>query len=260
MADSGPTSNESANQPVGTFVLRSAQPPPSKLFRQYSVVGSYADTGPTDFVRHVAVLKEGQHIGGPAEVEVYHMGPPIVAGEESAAAPRASRSCRADLLADIGLDAEEREAIRDWIAQVEKEDRTGVGVFQQYVVVPHMKWVRAPETGRRMRRRFSCAGFVIECYRAADIGLVDTEGGLPEVDEQLLLVAYPDLARLESADPRAKGRLGFKDREDLGLQGEGPWNVVLPGYLFHSLKRVTVDNPRPAPYIPGDSSESCFSG
>jgi len=230
-------------------------------FREYSVVGEYAETGLRSFVRHVAILKNGQPLVGPARVEVYHMGPPIVAGDKSAAAVSFDqRSCRADVVADIALDAEEREAIEDWLAEVEKQDRSGVEAFQQYVVMPHLEWVRSAETGRRIRQRFSCAGFVIECYGAAEIVLIDTKAELPEVDEELLAFAYPDLAKLERADERIRTRYGFKGREDLGLHGQGPWRVVLAGYLFHSLKRATADNPRPAPYVPQSASEGRFSG
>jgi hypothetical protein len=257
MASSRGKSEKSAPPWIGTFVLTAAPP---RVFRQYSVVGEYADAGPKDFVRHVAILKEGQQVSAGQEIEVYHMGPPIVAGEESAAAPFARRSCRADIAADIGMDAEEREAIADWLAEVEKEDRRDVKPFQQFVVIPHVQWVRSPETARRIRRRFSCAGFVIECYRAAAIVLIDTEAELPEVDEQLLMVAYPDLAQLENAPARVKEGLGFKDREDLGLSSNGPWRVVLAGYVFHSLNRATRPDPRPLPYIPQDSSEGFFSG
>jgi hypothetical protein len=230
------------------------------LFRRYSVIGQYADADPTHFVRHVALLKDDQQLDAPAQVEVYHMGPPIVAGDESAAAPFAKRLCRADVVADVALDAEEREAIDDWLAEVEKEDRTDVKAFQQFVVMPHVKWVRSPENGRRIRRRFSCVGFVIECYAGAAIILIDTEVEPPEVDDRLLSVAYPDLVRLEDAAPRVKQRLGFKDREDLGLCGDGPWRVVLAGYVFHSLKRAAVNHPRPSPYVPKSISEGCFLG
>jgi len=142
----------------------------------------------------------------------------------------------------------------------QKEDRSGANLFQQYVVIPHVTWVRSPENGRRIRRRFSCAGFVIESYRRAGIILIDTEAELPEVDEELLLIAYPDLARLEGAKDRVKAGYGFKDREDLGLEGKGPWRVLLAGYVFHSLKRASVAHPRPSPYVPQSSSEGFFSG
>lgn len=220
----------------------------------------YTDSDPEDFVRHVAILREDIDLQEPTEVGVYHMGPPLVAGEKSAAERFAKPTCRADIASDVALDTEEREAIDDWLAQVEKQNRDGVKPFQQYVVHPHFKWVRSPETGRRIRCRFSCAGFVIECYRAADILLLDTDAELPEVDERTLRAAYPDLARLENREPPIKDRFGFKNREDLGIAGNGPWRVILAGYLFHSLKRATADNKRPEAYVPKSATEGCFSG
>ena len=243
---------------LGTIVLKSHTTGAPTSFQPYSIVGVYADSGPAGFVRHLALLKDNASLNGPEKVDVYHMGPPIVAGPQSATAPFARRSCRADILSDIALDAEERESIEDWLAEVEKEDRTDLKPFQQYVVVPHVAWVVAPETGRRIRRRFSCVGFVIECYAAAAIVLVDTGVALPDVDEATLKVAYEELARIEAND-RLKARCGFKSREDLGLHGIGPWKVVLAGYVFHSLKRVTIYTPRPGAYVPGSVGEGSFS-
>ena len=44
----------------------------------------YAQGGPQDFVQHVGLLKEQGHFETPDDVEVYHMGPPIVAGQQTA--------------------------------------------------------------------------------------------------------------------------------------------------------------------------------
>lgn len=260
MASSLGGSSRRATQPLGTFVLRGNPAGLSRRFSQYSIVGKYVDSGPLDFVRHVAILKDDVDLAGPADVEVYHMGPPVVAGEGSASVPFSKRSCRTDLVADLAIDAEEREAIEDWLAEVEKEDRKYVKPFQQYVVIPHVTWVWSPENGRRLRRRFSCAGFVIECFRAAAVDLIDTSADMPEVDAGLLEVAYPDLVGLQNADDRIKERVGFKGRDDLGLPGNGPWRAVLAGYVFHSLNRVTSANPRPGAHVPTSTREACFTG
>lgn len=214
---------------------------------QYAIVGKHAESGPTCFVQHVALLREGGPVSAKAEVNVFHMGPPLVAGDQAQTTKPGDRKCRADLIADLVLDTEEREAIDDWLIEVEAEDRAHPRNFaEQYTVIPHVDWIIAPETGRRIRRRFSCSGFVIEAYRRADIELIDTDGQLPDVHEQVLHAAYPALTRLKSV------------RERVGLPGNGPWKVILPGYLFHSTARATSASPRPPAYPPQSAAEGSF--
>lgn len=260
MSDAERKTDGRAGAEIRTVVLKSRQPVTRISFPRFCVVGTYADNGPADFVRHAALLKEEGELNSPVEVEVYHMGPPIIAGELTGARARSwPRKCRADIVSNIALDAEEREAIEDWLAEVDKEDRTNVKPFGDFVVMPHVKWIVDAVSGRRIRRRFSCVGFVIECYRTADIDLIDVESKMPDVDEPLVQAAYPEVRRIE-ADDRLKERCGFTTREDLGLDGNGPWPIVLAGYVFHSLKRANAENPRPPAYVPQSVSEGCFPG
>ncbi len=257
MAEAGNPSGTEPDRLLGTRVFRSATPLTPHRCGRYSVVGQYSDTGPTEFVMHIALLKDDTVLTASKRVEVFHTVPPVVSGPRSAAEVLPEeRACRADIVGDVWLDAEEREAIDDWLAEVEKEHRSGMGRFQQYVVVPHVHWVRAPETGRPVRRRFSCVGFVIEAYQAADIVLIDTDGELPGIDEELLRVAYPDLAQMQDRSEKAQNRF----RAHLGLVGQGPWRVLLPGYVLHSLRRVTTESPRMPPYLPASAAEACFAG
>ena len=216
---------------------------------QYGIIGKYAERGPTHFVQHIALLRASAPISLTDEVKVLHMGPPLVAGDAARTTRPGDRLCQADLIADLVVDAEEREAIADWLSQVESEDLDHpCNPVEQYVVVPHFKWETARETGRRIRRRFSCAGFVIEAYRHANIHLIDTNRELPEVREELLTAAYPDLD------------LSRHDwiREKWGLEGRGPWKVMLPGYVFHSTARATPESPRPPAYVPQSAAEGSF--
>ena len=114
-----------------------------------------------------------------------------------------------------------------------------------YVVHPHVREQTAPD-GTVIYRRFSCAGFVIEAYREVGIELVVTEEGrLPSVPLNTLLLAYPDL-QAELQSPRL--------RRMCGLPGEGPWAVVLPGYVLHSLDRPESEI-RGSPYLPREGDE-----
>ncbi|MCH8150102.1 MAG: hypothetical protein IH987_19335 [Planctomycetes bacterium] len=212
-------------------------------FSEFSVVGSFADN-PEAFVSHAAMLKDFVELPAQAAVAVWHMGPPLVAGERlSSEASERAREIQAEIVGDIALSIPERNKMKNWIAKVDKQRRPRPP-FQQYVIQPPMKWERS-EKGRKLYQRFSCAGFVIECFVAAGINLIDS-ASLPAVDEQLLSAAYPVLVRIEQTTPEAQAKFGFKGRGDLGLVDEGPWPIVLAGYLFHSLQRASSENPRPA--------------
>jgi hypothetical protein len=95
----------------------------------------------------------------------------------------------------------------------------------------------------RRYRRYSCAGFVLDAHLQVEIELVETdEASLPEVGRDEIGAAYPELARMD--DQR---------RTWLGIPGDGPWRVLLAGYVLHALNRPT-DKIRSEPYRarPGD--------
>ena len=225
-------------------------------FPEHTVVGVYSDNQKY-FVRHVAMLARNVEFPTDIEVQVWHMGPPLVADEESETTPKANLTTRVDIVSDISLSIPELNSMKNWRANVNKQRRPRLP-FQQYIVKPHMKWERS-EKGRKLYQRFSCSGFVLECYKEAEITLIDGDATLPEIDEQVLSVAYPDLVGIENMKPALQARLGFKGREDLGLEGNGPWQIVLPGYLFHSLQRASADKPRPDPHVPTSISEAHYS-
>ena len=95
------------------------------------------------------------------------MGPPIVTGDELTPESAENRACKVDIVSDVRLTPTERQAMANWRAKVAKEKRPRQH-FQQYVVHPAVKWETA-ENGRRLFRRFSCAGFVLDCYGSAGI-------------------------------------------------------------------------------------------
>lgn len=207
----------------------------TKACSQYAIIGQYAaDDG--RFVKHVSLLRQSVEVKGGSDVNVWHTGPPIVSGP-LAQSRFGDATCVAHVAGDFMLGPSECDAIANFLADVDKYHRTfTIKPLQQYVIVPHHQWVRAKETNRRIRRRFSCAGFVIEAYAAAAIDLIDLEQ-LPLARLEQVEFAFPDFRRLSESNERVQNRIGFRGLEDLGLTGEGPWPIALPGYLFHACDR-----------------------
>jgi hypothetical protein len=215
---------------------------------RFSVVGQYIDSRRSRFVQHVALLRFDEELNyGRPEVRVWHMGPPLVAGEISVAAT-SEATCTAHLMGLVQLNAWEIEGIETWLAEVDKEDRPlgKLGLLRQYTVHPPVYWVMA-ENGTRLYRRFSCAGFVLDGYRSIGINLIDDSGAknLPEVNLKTIADAYGDIVQNE--------RL----RQALGITGKGPWRILLTGYLMHSFNRPD-DEIRTSPHVPKSEAEKQF--
>jgi hypothetical protein len=147
----------------------------------------------------------------------------------------------------LPLTEDERARIDLFLDRVEAEYGAEVRrarPHRQYIITPHT----APFTdhdGTVLFQRYSCGGLVIEAYKFAGINLLMTDGTvLPLVTLNLLRIAYPDYADDLSNTRR---------RALFGLDGEGPWPIVLAGYLLHSLSRLEGEI-RAGPYQahPGD--------
>lgn len=219
---------------VGAFVFDKLNEP--LPFCRHAIVGSYAEQRP--FVCHAGLLEKDQKVNCEESLPINHMGPPISHTE--------THVCH--LAGQIKLTNEEIEAIDDWLASVSTQYRdTQVLHFQQYVICPHMVWMESEE-GRRIRQRFSCVGYVLEAYRAAEIDLISVDN-VPPVDRETLLKSYPDFQRI-AENPNLSQRLGFQGFDDLGVPGDGPWQVVLAGYIFHSLSRYQNNHDVPEPFTP----------
>lgn len=223
---------------------------------KYAIVGMYSDSN-SRFVRHVALVRDAAELNAESRVEVFEVMPPIIAGDltrRNAGAASDKRSFH--LVADLALDDDEVASIETWLAGVDKENRDHpTGMFQQYHILPHAIWVYG-ENGRAERRRFSCVGFIVEAYESADIILIDSSD-LPEVPVANLKLIYSDLFRIDD-NPRCWKIYRYKGRKDLGLEGEGPWRVMLPGYVFHATKRANKENARPNPFKPDSSANAEF--
>lgn len=178
---------------------------------QYAAVGTQG----VDALRHVALLANATTLACGAGVSAHHMTNP----RELLQLPGAS--VRSDVLAWLdggdALSAAEIEGISDWLAEM----RTQVGEGMSYVVLPAV--ARDATTGRTIYRSFSCAGFVAAAYGdGAGVVLVD--------EQRLPCVSLPLIEQVWGVFPPLL-------RARAGLQGGGPWPVLLPGYLVHAMQK-----------------------
>jgi hypothetical protein len=197
-----------------------------KSLSRYDVVGQQVE-GDTRFVKHVALL-DADNISARIndEVKVIHMGPPL---EQRA-------TIKIHVAGSIPLTNDEIKTIFAWFNKIIDEYPQLPG--RQYVIHPPWKDERDPNTNTRRYRRYSCAGFVLDSHQQVNVELLDIdEEALPPVDRQTIISAYPDAE---------------KHPELLrywGLDGGGPWKVVLAGYIMHALDRTTQQI-RQGPYNP----------
>ncbi len=207
--------------------------------RRFDVVGRDAITV-YHFIRHVALsARDIEGVSSGNCIGVNHMGPPL---ERDHALP-------VDVHATAELTDDDLNQIELFIDELHNEQEAQRRRdFGNYVIHPHT--VLSPDGSFR---RFSCVGYVVEAYAEAGIDLIDTTGELPQVDLATLFNAYSELQRLEQ-NPRLRGRYPAPDREELGLSGDGPWAVLLPGYIFHSMARQ-ADEIRSTPYQPVHGDE-----
>jgi len=138
------------------------------------------------------------------------------------------------------LSSDERHAMDTWIEEIRTMVSTPARlaprdrVAREYTIKDR-ETVRDPSDGSIKFTKFSCAGFVFWCYDACSIVLLD-RAHMPPLDVaaaaaafNLALEAIPALAQRERLPP------------------EGPWHLMLPGYLFRALARQTDVR---TPYIP----------
>lgn len=210
----------------------------------FDVVGAYRPDG-DDFPHHAALAdgrRERPAVRG-EKVTVVHMRPPFREGDGMAA----------DLLGTLDPTADEIADIRYFVDELRLEfAAAGDGIAGQYVVRPPVErpvirpHAEGPDGVLRTRWRFSCVGFVLEAYRQAGVILAETdEAKLPPIGLATLKAAYPALAaRLD--DPVERGRYG--------LDGDGPWPVLLVGHVFRALDRSAAEIRR-APFAPRPGDE-----
>ncbi len=189
--------------------------------RKYDVAGRDS-TSAQDFVRHVGLsAEEHAELRAADEIPLVHMQPPL---------DRSGRPIPVHSFGTAGLTYEEIRQVGVFVDELasEYEARKVRAAARQFIVSPHVNDKTGPD-GTVIFRQFSCAGFVIEAYREAAIDLLSTApAALPSVSLETLERAYPEQAR-ELESPMV--------RERVGLRGDGPWPVVLPGYVLNALAR-----------------------
>ena len=155
-----------------------------------------------------------------ALLPVVHMQPPL----------QRLGQCHANCVGAAGLTADEQLQIGVFADEVELEYAAvhQGKPWQQYVISPHVAEERRDDQ-TVVFRRFSCAGFVVEAYREAGVDVLRTDDDrLPAVSLDELKTQYPAFA-----ESLASSRL----RQKLGIPGDGPWRVVLAGYVLNALAR-----------------------
>ena len=190
-----------------------------QFLSRYDVVGMHADRE-SRFVTHVGLQDaDNRFVEVDDEVSVIHMRPPLEHAED----------IRAHVAGNIPLEPDEIKQIQAWFEENKDEyDRCKVAPLEQYIIHPSWKNVVNPNTGVRRYRRYSCAGFVLYGHFQVGVELLNTDTDtLPTVDLATIISAYPWV----DGHPKLLARLG--------LEGEGPWNVVLAGYVLHALERTT---------------------
>ena len=102
--------------------------------------------------------------------------------------------------------------------------------------------------------RYSCVGFVVQCYRLMGIELLrgwHNNAAYPQFDADQLADIWPEAAWL-FREPRL-----FHHLEKLGFSlDQVRWSVVVPGYVLHALNQGTP--PGRTPFQPSAHSESRF--
>ena len=172
--------------------------------KKFDVIGSYRGHG----VGHVGLLAADSRLEFEKEVEIYDMGPPLHVAPGSKDRPH--------VVGWLELSVDETEGIEEWL----EEMRTLVSNCR-YIAFPSAEKKADQVTGRTIGWRFSCAGFVRQAYlEGGKIELTHGEGGLPKISlgeiQKIWNYPRPSLARR-------------------GLEGDGPWAILLPGYLIHAL-------------------------
>jgi hypothetical protein len=218
-------------------------------------------------ISHVAILaKNVNSVNCGDELLVYHMGPPLTRSlrpissevEDNAALWSEIEDGGDEASDEVGVNAaafledlseNERRQMRFWFRLISplfpevsnparRLRREDIANYH-YIAHPPIHEERCPVTGRLKNLWLSCAGFVIYLYEKSKV-------------VKKLLVPYSkqffptvDLDTIHAAG----FRLPSKIMSHIGLSGDGPWPVVMPGYVVNAFNRKDEDI-RNIPYFP----------
>ncbi|MBL4884581.1 MAG: hypothetical protein JKY95_08620 [Planctomycetaceae bacterium] len=211
----------------------------SILLSIYDVVGQ--DGKLRDFIEHTGLAASAGSYDAKDKTPIFDMGPPLHGNDNLS-------RMKISVVGVANLTDDEERKIKTFLdrhaaehAIFQKIGRKEILRLapQMYCVYPHVSKLRE-EDDRYPRMRFSCVGFVFEAYKKARIRLLEKDT-LPDLDMDLIRKAYRVQARWID-----QGKIKL---EDLGFEGDGPWPVMLCGYLFHAFNRTSSEI-RTEPYIP----------
>ena len=200
-----------------------------------------------NFAQHIALhwdsyVKLGPDVG--SVVKILHMGPPIETSDKLVV----------NSVGMANLSAAERKQVETWVKRnVDDADPPWMDVarYEQYVIRPHVSWWVNENKKFQRNRRFSCVGFVLMAYQeGCGLVLIDTESR-PLIGAESVKEAYRHLFPEHDFDTLRKK---LSPRYKWGVDGDGPWPVVLPGHVLHSLSRSS-DEIREGPYQPKAGDE-----
>ncbi len=220
-------------------------------FPRFAIVGtyhSYPALRASKWVMHASMLRGRSRLRQLSPAQVCHMCPPLQLGAGSRHDLPQYDTTPADLIGTIQLDQNDMDGINTWIEYLNTRTPTvieGIRPLEQYVLCPPMDPAKFDSvTGTMIYMRFSCVGFVLYCYQmGANVHLLDWQNGrYPRMGLGDLTGAYSSL---------------MQRRQEIGLDGPGPWPVALPGHLFHALMRPE-EEVRRRPYLPREGTEVYF--
>ena len=213
----------------------------------FGVIGQISNSG---YVDHVGLLRTGNTVTYNAQVKIYHSGPPLQVGQlDTDTGQPVVGEVPVHLVGWIDdLEIEEWSGIQSWIEDVRTRISPGLRKLN-YRIDPPFHEVKDPVTGRIIHCEYSCVGFVLRCYEegAGIILLNHDPAGLPAVEKDILREIYGEIV------DRLRGRFAAS----VGLPGDGPWKLVLSGYVFHALNRPN-DQIRTTPYEVKRVEEAAF--
>jgi hypothetical protein len=158
--------------------------------------------------------------------------------------------CEVHVVGWLDLSADERAGITDWLADYDYYYQP-TNLFAKWDLYtasldPQHRW-HNDEQGRRLFRRFNCATFVMSAYEeGARVPLLDWDlNRLPEVNLDAIANVFGNPVRRTET------------RNKINLGGNGPWRIVLGGYLLHALNRPD-QNIRETAHVVTESAQGEF--
>lgn len=190
--------------------------------KRYSIIGEQSAGG----VCHVGLLAIENDVSAGDEVTVHHMTTQALRLEPAPSSPGETRMSAHVIgwVGENGLTRAQTDDVETWLERLQTLRREVV----KYAVHPPYQVEKDAES-RVVSRRYSCAGFVVHCYfEGAQVALVEGVSGEVFDDSRLPRIGVEDIVRIWPMPglsvPRLLGRVG--------LTGEPPWPVLLPGYLL----------------------------